>query len=386
MEGFKTENLLFSLIKNEITKDCETEIHEISPKMQQELFFLSKKHDLAHLVASSMNKLNLTLQKEVEEAFKKQYLLAIYRYEQINYEYKNICETLKSGNIPFIPLKGAVIREYYSEPWLRTSCDIDVLVKEEDLDRAIKALMSNLECRKEGDKNFHDVSLMFSSNVHLELHFNILENIDSIDYVLKDVWDYAYSIEEGGFEYRFSNEFLIFHIVAHMSYHFVSGGCGVRPFIDLCVLKRHLKIDQEKLIALLERGKILKFYNAICDLIEVWFGDKQYTEFTERMQEYILTGGVYGNLDNKVAIKKAQGETHSKYILKRIFLPYKSMKARYPILKKHKWLLPFCHIHRWFERLFSGNAGKIKREMRAYNSISQEKNSVVEQLIKDLGL
>ena len=52
MEGYKAENLLFSLIKNEITEDCGIEIHEISPKMQRELFVLSKKHDLAHLVLS----------------------------------------------------------------------------------------------------------------------------------------------------------------------------------------------------------------------------------------------------------------------------------------------------------------------------------------------
>ena len=384
MEGLKTENLLFSLIKNEITENCGLEKIEISPKMQRELFVLSKKHDLAHLVLNSINKLNLSLQSEVEEAFKKQYFLAFYRYEQSNYEYKKICETLNAEKIPFIPLKGAVIRDYYPEPWLRTSCDIDVLVKEQDLDRAIKALVDNLGCRKEGDKNFHDVSLMFSSNVHLELHFNILENIKKIDYVLKDVWDYAYPIEQGGFEYRVENEFFIFHMLAHMSYHFVSGGCGIRPFIDLFILRNRFEIDQEKLTVLLEKGKILKFYNAVCDLCEVWFGDKNHTELTLNMQEYLLTGGVYGNLNNKIAMNKAQGDSRGKYLFKRIFLPYNSMKTRYPILKKHKWLLPFCHLHRWFERLFTGNAGKIKKEMQAYNSVSQEKNSAVEQLIKDL--
>ena len=32
-------------------------------------------------------------------------------------------------------------------------------------------------------------------------------------------------------------EYLIFHNVAHMSYHFSHGGLGVRPYIDLYLLR-----------------------------------------------------------------------------------------------------------------------------------------------------
>ena len=35
---------------------------------------------------------------------------------------------IKKVQIPFLPLKGSVIRQYYPEPWMRTSCDIDILV------------------------------------------------------------------------------------------------------------------------------------------------------------------------------------------------------------------------------------------------------------------
>ncbi|MBO4954226.1 MAG: nucleotidyltransferase family protein, partial [Clostridia bacterium] len=36
--------------------------------------------------------------------------------------------------IDFMPLKGAVIRQYYPEPWMRTSCDIDIHVKKDRLE------------------------------------------------------------------------------------------------------------------------------------------------------------------------------------------------------------------------------------------------------------
>ena len=77
-------------------------------------------------------------------SFKNARLMAIYRYEQSRYELNRICKTLNDAQISFVPLKGAVIRNYYSEPWLRTSCDIDVLVREEDLKQAVKVLVSEL--------------------------------------------------------------------------------------------------------------------------------------------------------------------------------------------------------------------------------------------------
>lgn len=57
----------------------------------------------------------------------------VYCYKRMNYEYEQVCDALEKAEIPFIPLKGVVIREYYPEPWMRTSCDIDILVREKNL-------------------------------------------------------------------------------------------------------------------------------------------------------------------------------------------------------------------------------------------------------------
>ena len=44
-------------------------------------------------------------------------------------------------------------------------------------------------------------------------------------------------------EHRMTNEFFLFHCVAHMAYHFVlGGGCGIRPMIDLYVMKQKLAL------------------------------------------------------------------------------------------------------------------------------------------------
>ena len=85
------------------------------------LYKLSKAHDLAHLVGDALIKNDLIGNDEIKEKYQKQVMIAIYRYEKINYELNRLRSALNEARIPFIPLKGSVLRQYYPEPWMRTS-------------------------------------------------------------------------------------------------------------------------------------------------------------------------------------------------------------------------------------------------------------------------
>ena len=159
---------MMNLIGSEICGNavCADEIKALSDDELKALYKLSKSHDLAHLVGNALIKNNLldeenpngdenhdgdktqgggennsgVIRSEVKQKFEKQILTAIYRYENINSELETLKTAFEEEKIPFIPLKGSVIRQYYPEPWLRTSCDIDILVHEEDIERAIAVL------------------------------------------------------------------------------------------------------------------------------------------------------------------------------------------------------------------------------------------------------
>ena len=77
------------------------------------------------MVAEGLNK-NGLLAKENQEVGN-EIIKAIYRHAQLSYEYVAVCDALETAQIPFIPLKGSVLRKWYPEPWMRTSCDIDIL-------------------------------------------------------------------------------------------------------------------------------------------------------------------------------------------------------------------------------------------------------------------
>ena len=129
--------VMMDLIAYEVCgKSIDKSQYSLTDEELVKLYKLSKSHDLAHLVGDALIKNNLIGDGEVKAKFQKQMVLAVYRYEKINYELGRLRKVLNEAKIPFIPLKGSVLRKYYLEPWMRTSCDIDVLVHEEAVDQA----------------------------------------------------------------------------------------------------------------------------------------------------------------------------------------------------------------------------------------------------------
>ena len=87
--------------------------------------------------------------------------------------------------------------------------NVDVLIHPEDTQKAVERLEGEL-WRREGDVNFHDVSLYSPTGTHLELHFNLRENLASLDPLLDRVWEHA--CPAGEREYGQSDAFLLFHL------------------------------------------------------------------------------------------------------------------------------------------------------------------------------
>ena len=49
---------------------------------------------------------------------------------------EEIRTVFEQQKIFFLPLKGAVIRDFNPEAWMRTRSDIDILIREEDYEKA----------------------------------------------------------------------------------------------------------------------------------------------------------------------------------------------------------------------------------------------------------
>ena len=384
-----TASIMLSLIGAEI---CGTEIgedikKEISPAALEPLYKLSLAHDMAHVVASALIKLGALGEDEISAKFQRAQMVAIFRYERINYELSQLCELLENEHIAFIPLKGSVIRKYYPEPWMRTSCDIDVLVHTNDLDAAVNALSLKLGYRFE-KKSSHDISLFSQGDVHVELHYDLVEDymIDVSDKILSDVWEYASPVKDKQFHMELDDPAFYTYHIAHMAKHVEEGGCGVRTFLDTWILNHRLPFDKAARSTALKKARLDVFDMHATALSEAWFSGEAHTDITKRLEEFILHGGVYGTVQNRVLIKQGRVGGKLQYWFFRIFPPYNSIKHSYPVLEKHKWLLPVCYVRRFFRIIFGGRAKASVNELKVNSSMSKEQADASFALRRDLGL
>ena len=377
-----TEENLFYLLRYELKGEKLPDDFNLTEQEIIRLYRLSKRHDLAHLIGDALRRLELLPEGKATRAFKKPILTAVSRYEQQNTVFQKLRGILREEKIAYIPLKGLIIRNCYPEPWMRTSCDIDILIHENDLEKTTKTLTRNgfvLDAKRD----YKHLSFYYGI-VHLELHFQIYEKNKQIDKILNTVWD---NVEEvSSYEFKEKPEFYVLHHIVHMVRHFLSGGCGIRPFIDLWIMKNQSLYNEEKLRSLLESCNLYKFYQSVCALIEVWINKKEHSKTTSDMEKYILDGGVYGSSTNANMVGAAKNKSKIKYLLKIAFLPYDSMCVVYPSLKKHKILLPFYYIHRLISKIFGKDRKKAKD--RIQNTMAQSKRNIsfMNSLLNDLGI
>ncbi|MBE6691891.1 MAG: hypothetical protein E7586_00985 [Ruminococcaceae bacterium] len=346
-----TTELMFNAIKSQFPwADCPlADAEEISADLISEAYNIAVKQDLGHLVASACEKI---ADESTKKEFSKKKLTAIFRREQISFEEKKIFNLFDTNEIDYIPLKGSVIKKFYPEEWMRTSSDTDILIRPENGERALSLLTEALGYKYEG-KSAKDYQLFSENGVHIELHYSPESGNPKTDKVLSQIWDYAVK-GENTHRYDLTPEFLLFYTVAHALYHFLGGGCGVKPFLDVWVMESKMEYDINKLSALINECGIEKFYISFKALSEVWFGKAEHTDITRNMEDYIFMGGVYGNRENLGKASLHKNGSKLKYLYSRIFKPRKYLELQYPNLENHPMLLPYYQIKRWFN-LFNGN-------------------------------
>lgn len=380
-------NMLFALLRSalDVEELDNIKLAGVDENYFEKLYLISKKHDIAHLISVALDRSGVIINEEIAKKFTKQQMLAIHRYENIEYELNRIYSVLQEAEIPHIPLKGSVIRHLYPEPWMRTSCDIDVLVHDFDIEKATKILAERLGYRVDDKIDYHNISLRSANGVHLELHFNIKEGVDLLDRNLEKVWDYSSPIEPGSFRYVLTNEFFVYHIVAHASYHFIKGGCGIRPFIDLWTINKKFPYDREKLLLLCEDSQIDRFLSVSEKLSDVWLSGSEHDDLSAQMERYLLEGGAFGTMESSIAARHGVRGGRVGYANSRIFTSFENLKARYPSMKSRA-LMPIYQVRRWFDVLRENRLNRSVKELKINASIDNEKVVRVGRLMNDLEL
>lgn len=383
------EALMLSLLCAEV---CQGTVSEeikaaINPALLAETYELAQKHDLAHICGQALSKLGVLGDDEISQKFKACTMQALYRYVRMNHEYEKACKALEEAKIPFIPLKGSVLRGNYPEPWMRTSSDVDILVREDTLEQAATTLVEQAQYTRKKMSD-HDIAMISASGTLLELHYTAVDEgrFPEAQEVLKTIWDTATTKDAGSYHYYMADEMFYFFHIAHMAKHIENGGCGVRPFLDLWILNHIVEHDRAKREELLFRGGMLTFARAAEQLTQVWFSGLDVDPLSAKLERFIFDGGIFGTLKSAVTIRRTKTKSKISYAFSKIWLPYDRIKYHYPILKEQKWLTPFFQVVRWLKLIFKGGVKRSVRELKTAAEVSTDESSYAAGLLQELGI
>lgn len=273
--------------------------------------------------------------------------------EQQMYEIKRIYNIYEDSAIDYLPLKGSILKELYPKPEMRAMGDADILIKSEQYCK-IKEVMLVLGYSA-GDESEHELK-WHSDSLYLELHKNIISP-NNKDYFIhwESPWNMAIKSDEIGHRYKLSDEDTFIHLVTHLAIHYRAGGIGIKHITDIWIyLNSKPDIDIQYIERELAKLKLLDFYRCVNSMINVWFEESESNEITEFMTGFIFSSGAFGTYERNAlarAVKTTKKTGSSKKarikeLWKIVFLPYRNMCSKYPILKKMPVLLPFMWIVR----------------------------------------
>ncbi len=276
---------------------------------------------------------------------------------------------LRAEGIPFLPMKGIVMRPLYPAPELRVSCDVDVLYDKRHR-RRLDALMRELGYVCEASDPNHD-EYHKPPCIAIEMHRNLLTDFKTVDRYYADIWTRLTPVGEG--EYRMSDEDFYIYQTVHTMKHFIGGGTGIRSVLDTFIyLQKKPSLDRVYLERELEKLGLLSFHCQIERLARVWFGGEEMPDELLPISEYILGSGTYGLATQKAANQTARTRGGKiGYLFSRAFPSYRFMAEKHPSLRRVPILLPFFWVARLFRALF-GKRGDAGRELSALSKTDRD--------------
>ena len=369
-----TRRKLLAIVKAALEKDVEA--IDLTSDDILAIQEIATRQSILYIIIVGLK--NLGYSNLVSDSMSRYEPKAVYDYVQRNESLKSIAKSLDAAHISFVPLKGVDICNLYPNPSMRTSSDIDILVQEKDLKNSIKAIESDTDF-KFRQRTHHDAQF-FNKRVHLELHFSLLANIKMMDDVLDRAWDYVVPFAEN--RSRFTPEYNIFYTVAHAAKHFIQeGGIGIRPLLDLWLLKSKTVYAESKLEILFREAGLLGFYNTCCDLLDAWFDSKPYSDVDKELEALVFSGGVFGSEYTKVMSRKRKNKG-AKYVISRVIRSSDDIKEFFPICEKHPILIPFYQVVRWTRLINPSKRNKVASELKQARNLEQSEIERYDNLLK----
>lgn len=361
------------------------------------LYQAAQKHNVGGIVSSMLQPVLKTRAEDpAARKFREICMATIFRSVRLEEEVKMFADRMEQAGIPYAFFKGYELRELYPDPELRTMGDVDVLVRDEDMEKTLRVL-NGLGYTKEGEGSavWTCTNGTLSYEIHRRLAFGKYWNqVDQEGYFAK-AFDRLQDepgprrgesgavtgTVSGKSRRYFSLEdhfiFLCFHLAKHLN----STGAGIRMVMDIALfLKAYQEqMDWKYIWEECRKIRLDVFVKTLLQACREWFqvpsgaeagkteaagsatGNAPDKEVLGQLASYIMTGGVFGfERDDSIRrLRKgidartdhASVLIRAKALWKIAFPQRKHMAYFMPAVERHPALLPLAWIRRWMRGL-----------------------------------
>lgn len=325
----------------------------------KEIFNLAYINNIVGIISSQIVALP-NVDKKIKLHYKKYVAKSVVDYEHRQKAKDELKAFFEENNFDYMFVKGMAINEYYPVPELRTSGDIDVVVREKQFEDIVSVYKST----NKPIESLNGVTLIIPiDDVTVEIH----RNADVFGSYFDDIFDrtnqndHLYSLD-------LYNQLL--YILLHLVKHLRSMGAGIRMLMDMDVCVRAIdNFDQQKFLNMCKEAGIEYCAKVILSLCNYWFNtpisplvdmsEKQ--ELVELLSNVFLHGGTFGYENNSyagryLAISSKNGQIGKrekiKAIIGWIFPPVWIIKRTFGYAIKYPILIPFAYAHRFVIAVF----------------------------------
>lgn len=319
--------------------------------------------------------------------------------------YSKLC---KAGLRPLV-VKGAVCRNLYAKPDLRTSGDEDVLLSRSEFPLCDEILLKEGFTRDEVDLEHlpHEIPYINQrTGVYIELHLTLFPEeagaYGHLNNEFEGVFDTCIQEEiQGAKVWTLEPTLHLFYLICHSFKHFLHSGFGIRQLCDIVMMAEHYgsQIRWSYLEQRLQALHMDGFWNGLVDIGQKQLGFSfEKAGYPEYMQKSVidgtdlladmLAGGVFGDSSmerkhsSNITLAAAEkGKKNTASSLKASLFPGMDyMKKNFSWLQKYPFLLPAAWVIRIWRYL------KSRKEQQASEGNSVEIGIERVELMKKYGI
>lgn len=316
------------------------------------------------------------------------YCLTVIHSEQQMEQITRICTAFEENGIAYMPVKGSIMKSLYPDHAMRTMCDADILIHEEEYPR-IRTIMEQLGFQEAGESDHEHI--WNNKYLMVELHKRLMPtyNKDYYSY-FGEGWDLA-KVNQGC-RWAMTHEDAFIYDTIHFAKHYRDASANAHFLIDLWIhMRSYPDLDQDYIRQQMRRLRMESFYDNILDVIRAWFEGGQWNEKIHRITDVLFNEDAQQKKENKEIAKSTRAaqevgsvsKANKARMLHKIFPSKEQLSFSYPQWKKVP--LPFAWVLRWFYLLFC-RRDAIKREQAKLDQVTEQDMENYRQDLEYIGL